>query len=213
MTKIEWTERTLFGDPLPRRCRKCRTVKPSNKFKKDRSRRDKIAYVCSDCDYIRKTPGPRRTERREQAAEGLSWCAGCQAWIPSYEIPRSGRCRACLRRYERSRYAADPCYRAERRQHAHSRKRGVEPVPIEGQENLLDTFKGLCAYCPSPAATWDHVVPITKGGLTTPDNILPACASCNSSKGNRDLYRWLDATGRAPHVVTFERLAHYQVLP
>jgi 5-methylcytosine-specific restriction endonuclease McrA len=31
----------------------------------------------------------------------------------------------------------------------------------------------------------DHVVPLTKGGSNTPDNVRLAHRGCNSSKGNR----------------------------
>lgn len=45
-----------------------------------------------------------------------------------------------------------------------------------------------CAYCDKPTATTsDHVVPYSKDGPTTIDNLEPACPSCNSSKGSKDL--------------------------
>ena len=48
-------------------------------------------------------------------------------------------------------------------------------------------YKQRCAYCGSKpkVLTQDHVIPITKGGGSTPDNIVPACASCNSAKRDR----------------------------
>lgn len=36
----------------------------------------------------------------------------------------------------------------------------------------------------------DHIVPISKGGKTTTDNIIPACSSCNSSKQAEDVVEW-----------------------
>ncbi len=42
-------------------------------------------------------------------------------------------------------------------------------------------------------ATEEHVIPTSHPDCTdTPDNIVPACADCNSSKKNRDLREWLD---------------------
>ena len=43
-----------------------------------------------------------------------------------------------------------------------------------------------CAYCGQrKRLTQDHVVPVSKGGPHTASNIVPACRSCNSSKGPR----------------------------
>ena len=36
----------------------------------------------------------------------------------------------------------------------------------------------------------EHVVPISKGGAHDIDNIVPACAACNSSKGAKDMDSW-----------------------
>lgn len=56
-------------------------------------------------------------------------------------------------------------------------------------------FRGKCSYCNRPQSrsvklTKDHVVPVSKGGGTTKSNIVCACPSCNSSKGNKDMVEW-----------------------
>ncbi|MEM8921550.1 MAG: HNH endonuclease, partial [Pseudomonadota bacterium] len=49
---------------------------------------------------------------------------------------------------------------------------------------LRDGFK--CVYCGSPDdLTFDHVVPRSKGGRTSWDNIVTACSPCNLRKGGR----------------------------
>ncbi|MEX2649788.1 MAG: HNH endonuclease [Alphaproteobacteria bacterium] len=61
---------------------------------------------------------------------------------------------------------------------------------------LRDRFS--CQYCgdrlPSHHLTFDHVVPRSRGGRTTWENVVAACADCNLSKGSR-LAR---ETGRRP---------------
>jgi hypothetical protein len=46
-----------------------------------------------------------------------------------------------------------------------------------------------CQLCgerfPSEDLTFDHVVPRSRGGLTTWDNIVTACVRCNTAKGDR----------------------------
>ncbi len=47
--------------------------------------------------------------------------------------------------------------------------------------------RGVCHYCggsfPAASLTMDHVVPIIRGGKSTPGNVVPACKECNSKKG------------------------------
>lgn len=49
--------------------------------------------------------------------------------------------------------------------------------------------QGCCAYCAVPLgyrdATIDHVVPRSKGGITSWTNVVIACGKCNSRKANR----------------------------
>ena len=51
---------------------------------------------------------------------------------------------------------------------------------------LRDRF--CCQYCGQPFAahdlTFDHVIPRSRGGLTTWDNVVAACSPCNLRKGN-----------------------------
>ena len=52
---------------------------------------------------------------------------------------------------------------------------------------LRDRF--VCQYCSdsfsSHDLTFDHVVPRSRGGRTTWENVVTACSSCNLLKGNR----------------------------
>jgi hypothetical protein len=48
-----------------------------------------------------------------------------------------------------------------------------------------------CAYCGKRLAesevVWDHLIPRCKRGGNGPENLLPACWFCNSSKGSKTL--------------------------
>lgn len=52
---------------------------------------------------------------------------------------------------------------------------------------LRDRFK--CQYCggyfPTQELTFDHVIPRSKGGRTSWDNVVTSCSACNLKKGNK----------------------------
>ncbi len=45
-----------------------------------------------------------------------------------------------------------------------------------------------CQYCGSPAESIDHVVPRSRGGTHTWDNVVAACRRCNTRKEDRMLH-------------------------
>lgn len=57
----------------------------------------------------------------------------------------------------------------------------------------------ICQYCGDHATTGDHVVPTSRGGTVIDiNNVLAACAPCNTSKGHKTLAEWV-AKGTAPN--------------
>ncbi|OYW58600.1 MAG: HNH endonuclease [Rhodobacterales bacterium 12-65-15] len=65
---------------------------------------------------------------------------------------------------------------------------------------LRDEF--CCQYCGARGdLTFDHVVPRSKGGITSWDNVVAACSPCNLRKGSRTLRQsglYLNRLPRAP---------------
>lgn len=52
---------------------------------------------------------------------------------------------------------------------------------------------GGCAYCGAAGVPLqrDCVLPISRGGRYTLENVVPACRACNTSKGNHEVTSWL----------------------
>ena len=57
------------------------------------------------------------------------------------------------------------------------------------RRNVLLRDRFMCQYCGKEFAaallTLDHVVPISQGGKTQWENVVTACKTCNTKKGNR----------------------------
>lgn len=99
------------------------------------------------------------------------------------------------------------CYNIRRRENRTKKKhsdfiggqkrRGEENPEYTHQEwkEALIFFRGECAYCgctprKGQRLTRDHLEPVSEGGRTIQSNIVPACQSCNSSKGAEDFKDW-----------------------
>jgi 5-methylcytosine-specific restriction endonuclease McrA len=73
----------------------------------------------------------------------------------------------------------------------HNVSRGKQRVKFS-RANVLMRDRCRCQYCglkfPARELTFDHVVPRSKGGKTTWENIVMACWPCNDAKGGRSPY-------------------------
>jgi 5-methylcytosine-specific restriction endonuclease McrA len=53
---------------------------------------------------------------------------------------------------------------------------------------------GVCYYCggrfDTEALTLDHVIPLSKGGMSVRENIVIACKECNNKKKYNLPYEW-----------------------
>lgn len=63
----------------------------------------------------------------------------------------------------------------------------VHDLTSEQWAAILDLFDHRCAYCARDdrPLTQDHLIPLSRGGGHTADNVVPACQPCNSRKGDR----------------------------
>src|SRR3954468_8657403 len=86
------------------------------------------------------------------------------------------------------------------------RLRGFVSVPFRrrvavSRRAVMARDGGLCQYCGSRADSIDHVVPRSRGGTHTWDNVVAACRPCNIRKRDRLLHettKGLRARPRAP---------------
>lgn len=60
------------------------------------------------------------------------------------------------------------------------------------RKNILLRDRNTCQYCgvvlPAGELTLDHVIPRSRGGLSTWENLVACCHSCNRRKGNQLLH-------------------------
>jgi len=93
-------------------------------------------------------------------------------------------------------YAPVVASRTRTARYARRRKRRMDAVEHDlspDQWAALQTAWGGCAYCGATDTPLqrDCVLPISRGGRYTLDNVAPACGSCNASKCNDEVTGWL----------------------
>ncbi|TCZ88068.1 HNH endonuclease [Lysobacter sp. N42] len=112
------------------------------------------------------------------------YARGAVAWTlgePCLRV-RGGICR---RTGERSIVELHPIVATRGRANA----RALNPTPTLTNPALFARDAQLCLYCglqfPRSQLTRDHVVPLSRGGRDSWENVVSACFPCNSRKRNR----------------------------
>lgn len=140
-------------------------------------------------------------------------CTAC-GWRPLAKFAKHSRCaggrrHTCTTCTSRDHYAKSPeriiaAVRSWQRRHPadvrinkqaadrrrKARYRVVGRVTSQELRGLLVAYAGICAYCTSPATTFDHVIPLCRDGLHVASNIVPACSPCNSRKHTKTPEEW-----------------------
>jgi 5-methylcytosine-specific restriction endonuclease McrA len=149
-------------------CTKCNIEKTIDMFFKDVSKKSGVKPYCKDCDkkYIRSTDAILRGRIKSKG----------------YVTPNKAD--------NDKRYRLTELGRVNKFRCKSKRRNAIGQHTLSSKElnKIYNSFENKCAYCNSTDnITLDHVIPVSKGGNTTIDNIILACRSCNCKRGNKDL--------------------------
>lgn len=68
------------------------------------------------------------------------------------------------------------------------------PVPPLLRKEVYQAGGGCCYYCGCQVTcktrTIDHMIPVSRGGMSDMDNLVLACITCNQAKNNRTVREW-----------------------
>jgi hypothetical protein len=87
-------------------------------------------------------------------------------------------------------------------------RRSVHDLTV-AEWDALQVAWGGCAYCGAADQPLqrDCVLPISRGGRYTLDNVVPACRSCNASKCNSEVTGWMRRRKHDERAFLLRRLA------
>lgn len=184
-------------DGLDPKCKKCWGAKEYGVRHINEVYKSKDGYkFCSRC---RKELRHDKFSKLSESKDGLmSRCKVCDSSVSKeYSSRPESKIKKAKRFKEwRKKYYATKKGKALNKKHIHLRKSRKANTIYNYSEDMweatLGHFKNKCAYCGDATKDLqqDHVIPLSKGGYYTKQNIIPACQHCNISKHNRDLTDW-----------------------
>lgn len=196
--RIKNTEKNDWGKP--RECPQCHEIFIDDKRFKAGDRRK---YCTPKCTLA----------ANKQPPKPLRHCVACNGTLPpksnrrtdcdECKIKKKQRYCACGTPTEHMKTFCSECLKVRRRAQwrkyvaeRNARKKNQilhiedQTTPVE-LRNLLAS-SNVCVYCDESfdELTFDHIIPLIKGGTHHIDNIVLACRSCNSSKQELTLEEW-----------------------
>jgi hypothetical protein len=91
--------------------------------------------------------------------------------------------------------------------------RGALPLPI--WKKIVFLHNSCCFYCGLHTynLAQEHLVPVSLGGLTTPDNIAPACMKCNQRKAAMTVHEFFATTTRLEKQALLQKRREHEAQP
>lgn len=185
-----------------KKCTECGKIKSINDFYNKSRSNDGKRHLCKDCD--RKRNKKYYAENRESEIErAVKWNKehpdvskkAIDNWHKAHpEKSKEANRKSCAKYPEKQREKT----RRYRAQHPEKNSVNAENRRVRKQNNggsvsakewrdLLDKYNHTCLCCKRTGIrlTMDHVVPLSRGGKHSIDNIQPLCGSCNSAKNTK----------------------------
>jgi len=185
-----------------KRCTTCKETKAVSAFSRDSARKDGLFYQCKECERERKRVYYAANSEKVREAVRVWQAANSEKVREAVRVYRAANPEK-VREYARVYYAANPEKVRVHSQRRRARKANLPNTLTAAEwQYAIDYFYGYCAVCGRPPKNLfktrrvnaDHWIPLSKGGGTTADNIVPLCSGedgCNNRKGNKDPEVWL----------------------
>ena len=151
---------------------------------RDEHREKERTYYRENAERIR--------ERRNKWAKGVKR----RQWLEQYRENNSESIREKRRKYKNKNRHKSRAYTQKRR----GIKSGVSIGEILPIDMLLGRQGKMCANCKTKGrgVEWhiDHIVPLSRGGTHSMDNVQVLCKTCNLRKSAKDPIQWANENGR-----------------
>ena len=161
------------------------------KFCERKLKKEGFRY-CRECEKIYLATSENFSERNIKGRKTLdTLCVNCnRERVSRWQKENKEKTNEKIIRYQRTEKGKKATYKKRSK---YINKIDSLPNTLTSEQwNLIkEHFKNSCAYCGQvKRLEHDHVVPVSKNGELTHNNIVPSCRNCNASKGNKDFKEW-----------------------
>ena len=134
-----------------------------------------------------------REHKEERKEYGKKWYEEHEGYSKEYRDRQKKYCKEYKKEYRRTENGKAANQRGHFKRRARE-KEIINTLTFDEWLEILNKYSWKCAYCEIEFDLFnrperDHVIPISKGGHNTKENIVPACRSCNAKKHNKILER------------------------
>lgn len=206
------TRKTPLPEPVPdgyKRCTQCKEVWPLSNFSQEKRNPSGVRGACKVClnaqskeyrdklgDVLveRKAQDYQKHKEKRQAHHKQYYQEHKEEldrWSTQYRQQNKEKLSERARRWRQTERGKILKRAAHRRRRAHKRNAPGSFTPEQFQEQI-ERQKQKCYYCGKRSSMWhpDHVVPLSRGGSNSIDNIVAACPTCNLKKHNKLPHEW-----------------------
>lgn len=164
-------------------CCNCKLEKSHSDFNKDKNKKDGISYICSECSRLKSKEWYAKNSIKQKEYFKEKYLENREYYLEQAKIWR----------YQN---------KDKKREYNRARKALLKNLKTEEftEKDILNTYGNDCHICNSPidmnAPRWtasqgwemslhfDHVIPISKGGANSIENVRPSHAICNIKKSD-----------------------------
>lgn len=192
------------NEPSLKLCPDCKTAKPLDEFYKNKSAPGGLNTYCKPCwkarmavsnakHIDRKRETNRRGIAKKRAENPGKYKSEYKKWYDArgleYHRTYQSEHRANSREASKAWRESHPDESKIGVNQSRCLKDGIVPeLTVEAWRAITAKHDNCCARCGErKKLTIDHIIPLSKGGTDSPENVQPLCLSCNQSKGNKIL--------------------------
>lgn len=169
-----------------KKCSKCGEVKSRTEFHKASRSKDGLKGQCKSCRgaYSKESYWSNRDSELRKVKE---YVQKNKDKVALYQREYRASRKQHLGQYHKDYCKANPHY--TKAIHSRRKARSLNAKGNHTAEQLkarFDYHGNKCVYCDSTENLHaDHQIPLSRGGTNFASNMVPACASCNCSKGSK----------------------------